>query len=221
MPRQNRVTPFGELVAIGARGTLMGNRGCLHDDQQHIRRTFACKRWITCVLEFRGRHRTVMTPGRYTELFFLDEATALAAGHRPCAECQLARYCLFREIWAAANPDLIVAPSPRADEIDRVLHAERVDSERAKRTYPAPVSELPSGAMVADKDGCPYLVLEQLLIPWGPGGYGLGTPRPSGVTFRVLTPKSIVRAIVQGYPVEIHPSAGRTSLITASKHGAA
>ena len=121
MPRQNRVTPFGELIATESRGTLMGNRGCLHDDQQRIRRAFACKRWIICVLEFRGRRRAVMTPGRYTELFFLDEATALAAGHRPCAECQHARYLLFRETWAAANPDLSGGASPSADVIDGVL----------------------------------------------------------------------------------------------------
>ena len=88
MPLQNRVTPFGALIATESRGTLMGNRGCLHDEQQRIRRPFVGKRWIICVLEFRGRHRAVMSPGRYTELFFLDEATALAAGHRPCAECQ-------------------------------------------------------------------------------------------------------------------------------------
>src|SRR5262245_5520966 len=102
MPLQNRVTPFGDLIATAARGTLMGNRGCLHDDCRQIRRPFALKRWIACVLDFRGRHRTVMAPGRYTELFFLDEATALAAGHRPCAECRHADYVRFRSLWAAA-----------------------------------------------------------------------------------------------------------------------
>ena len=207
MPRQNRVTPFGELISSESRGTLMGNRGCLHDDQQHIRRAFACKRWIICVLEFRGRQRTVMAPGRYTELFFLDEATALAAGHRPCAECQHARYRLFREIWAAANPDLINASSVPVLEIDAVLHAERVDGKRGKRTYLAPVSELPPGVFVVDKEGLPYLVLENHLIRWEPGGYGRSIPKPGGVTFRVLTPKSIVRALAQGYPVIVHPSA--------------
>jgi hypothetical protein len=207
MPRQNRVTPFGELIATESRGTLMGNRGCLHDSQQHIRRAFACKRWIICVFEFRGRYRTVMTPGRYTELFFLDEATALAAGHRPCAECQRERYRLFCEIWAAANPDLFIAPSPSADEIDRVLHAERVNGERGKRTYLAPVSELPPGVLVAENEGVPYLVREQRLIHWEPGGYGRSIPKPRRGMFQVLTPKSIVRAIAGGYPVMIHSSA--------------
>ena len=122
MPLQNRVTPFGELIATPARGTLMGNRGCLHDAQQRIRRTFAVKRWIICVLEFKGRHRQVMAPGQYTELFFLDEATALAAGHRPCAECQRARYDLFRAHWAGRGRTL-----PGADDMDDVLCRLRAD----------------------------------------------------------------------------------------------
>ncbi len=204
MPRQNRVTPFGELIATESRGTLMGTRGCLHDDQQHVRRAFAGRRWITCVLEFRGRHRTIMTPGRYTELFFLDEATALAAGHRPCAECQNARYRLFRETWVEANPGI---RAQSADEIDRVLHAERLDGERRKRAYLASVSELPPGVMVADDRGVPFLVREESLIRWEPGGYALKIPRARGATVRVLTPRSIVRAIRRGYPVMIHSSA--------------
>ena len=208
MPRQNRVTPFGELIATESRGTLMGNRGCLHDDQQRIRRSFACKRWIACVLEFRGRHRTVMSPGRYTELFFLDEATALAAGHRPCSECQHGRYLVFRETWATANPDLSGGPAPSADQIDRVLHAERVTDERGKRTYLAPLSELPAGVLVADADGIPYLVQERRLLAWEAGGYGRSIPKPGGATFQVLTPKSIVRTIAHGYPVTVHSSAG-------------
>src|ERR687885_1053495 len=103
VPLRNRVTPYGEIVAVAGRGTLMGNRGRLHDAQRQIVRDWQVRRWIACRLQFRGRHREVMTPGRYTELFFLDEATALADGHRPCAECQRGRYRLFREIWAAAN----------------------------------------------------------------------------------------------------------------------
>ena len=206
MARQNRVTPFGELIATESRGTLMGNRGCLHDDQQRIRRAFACRRWITCVLQFRGRYREIMTPGRYTELFFLDEATALAAGHRPCAECQHARYRLFCDIWAAANPALSLL-SPSADEIDRVLHAERLDGTRRKRTYPDVVSELPPGVMVADDEGLPYLVMQECLRKWEPGGYGRSVLKPLGVSMQVVTPRSIVRAIAHGYPVAIHPSA--------------
>jgi hypothetical protein len=206
LPRQNRVTPFGGLIATECRGTLMGNRGCLHDDQQRIRRPFACKRWLICVLEFRGRHRSVMTPGRYTELFFLDEATALAAGHRPCAECQHARYRLFRDLWAAANPDAASSTS-FADELDRLLHAERVGPRGAKRTYPGLPSDLPAGTMVADESERAFLVLGQALLPWEPGGYGPFVPQPAGVEFRVLTPRSIVGALAAGYPVAVHPSA--------------
>jgi hypothetical protein len=209
MSRQNRVTPFGELIATECRGTLMGNRGCLHDDRRSIRRAFACQRWLICVLEFRGRHRTVMAPGRYTELFFLDEATALAAGHRPCAECQHARYRLFRDLWAAANAQAVSSSIPFAADIDRVLHVERLGPGRVKRTYAALLSELPAGTMVADDRDRPFLVLEQRLLPWGPGGYSRAVLQPAGVEFRVLTPRSIVRALAAGYPVEVHASAGR------------
>ena len=217
MPRQNRVTPFGELIATASRGTLMGNRGCLHDSRQRIRRPFACRRWIICVLEFRGRHREVMSPGRYTELFFLDEATALAAGHRPCAECQRERYRLFRDTWATSNPELVDIAVPGADHMDSVLHAERLGDNGGKRTYSAPVSELPPGVLVADNDGVPWLVTEQWLTQWEPGGYGRSVPKPNGAAFQVLTPKSIVRAITRGFPVTIHSSA-ETALPTAGTH---
>src|SRR4051794_26424644 len=99
MPRQNRVTPSGDIITTPERGTLMGNRGVLHDADARIVRRWQGKRWIACVLEFKGRWRPVMAPGRYTELFFLDEATALAAGHRPCAECRRRRFDEFRDTW--------------------------------------------------------------------------------------------------------------------------
>jgi hypothetical protein len=185
----------------------MGNRGCLHDAQQRIRRPFATKRWIICLLEFRGRHRSIMTSGRYTELFFLDEATALAAGHRPCAECQRSRYLLFREIWARANSDVVTGPLPSAEDIDRALHLERIDSLFRKRTYVAPVSQLPSGVMVEDSHGLPYLVLGHGLTRWAPGGYGPSITKSGNELFKVLTPRSIVNTIALGYPVAFHPSA--------------
>jgi hypothetical protein len=137
MPRQNRVTPFGALIATPARGTLTGNRGCLHDEHGRIRRRYQGERWIICVLEFKGRRRPLMTPGRYTELFFLDEATALAAGHRPCAECQRDRFNLFRDTWAKANPEVArtartawLARTARlaATALDRCLHLERTET---------------------------------------------------------------------------------------------
>jgi hypothetical protein len=208
LPRQNRVTPFGELIATPARGTLMGNRGgCLHDTAQRIVRPFVSRRWIACLLEFKGRRRTVMTPGRYTELFFLDEATAFAAGHRPCAECQRTRYDLFRQHWAAANPDLTAAARPSADDMDRVLHAERLGTGGANRTYRDRLSHLPAGVMVADDERSAFLVHERGLLRWTPGGYAGWESRGEGVEVSVLTPRSIVRAIAGGFPVGVHPSA--------------
>src|ERR1700735_1662498 len=143
MPRQNRVTPFGKIIATPERGTFMGNRGVLHDVAGRIRRAWQVKRWLVCVLEFKGRKRTVMSPGRYTELFFLDEATSLAAGHRACAECKRARYNEFREAGIAANPHTFASERPSAVEIDSVLHEERLDRKRTKRTFQARLGELP------------------------------------------------------------------------------
>src|SRR5512143_2394419 len=117
MPRQNRVNPFGQIIATPARGALMGNRGCLHDTGDRPLRQYQGRRWIICVLDFKDRKRQPMPSGRYTSLFFLDEATALAAGHRPCAECQHGRYRMFRDVWAAANRDLVGPAMPSAEEI--------------------------------------------------------------------------------------------------------
>lgn len=127
VPRQNRVTPFGDIVASSARGTLMGNRGCLHDASGRITRPYRLTAWIYCLLEFKGRRRAVMSPGKYTELFFLDEATALAAGHRPCAECQRGRYNEFMAYWGKANAELLGGEKLRAGAVDAVLQRERVD----------------------------------------------------------------------------------------------
>jgi hypothetical protein len=206
VPRQNRVSPFDELIVTSSRGTLMGNRGCLHDPAQRIRRAFVGRRWISCRLEFRGRRRRIMAPGRYTELFFLDEATALAAGHRPCAECQRARYTLFRRHWAAANGR---RQPPSADEMDGVLHTERLDARRRKRTYTEMLSRLPGGVMVAEPGGRAHLVQDGRLLRWTPAGYRRAERRGADVRLTVLTPRSIVRAIADGYPVTVHDSATR------------
>src|SRR5262249_46416914 len=148
MPRQNRVSPFGDIIATSDRGTFMGNRGLLHDAEGRIRRAWQLKRWIVCVLEFRNRKRTVMTPGRYTELFFLDEATALAAGHRPCAECRHARFLAFCHAWGTAHPVDGTSSRPTATVIDDRLHAERIASDRSKRSFVAALDELPDGVFV-------------------------------------------------------------------------
>ena len=149
-PLQNRVTPFGDLIRTPARGTLMGNRGRLHDARRQIVRRVASgyRAWVTCRLSFRGRHRTVMTPGRYTELFFLDEATALAAGHRPCGECRRADFLRFREAWLVGNPDRGLDADAPAGAIDRELHRDRLGADGRSLAYPATLASLPDGVFV-------------------------------------------------------------------------
>ena len=144
MPLQNRVTPSGDIVALAGRGTLTGNRGIIHNADKQIVRQWQVKRWIACALEFRGRKREVLQPNRWTHLFFLDEATAFSAGHRPCAECRNADYKRFRALWES-----VYGATSGADEIDAVLHANRVDTHR-KRTYHAPIDALPDGSGLAD-----------------------------------------------------------------------
>jgi hypothetical protein len=209
MPRQNRVTPFGDLVATPQRGTFMGNRGVLHDTEGRIRRGWQLKRWIVCVLEFRGRKRQVMTPGRYTELFFLDEATALAAGHRPCAECRHVRFLDFCNAWKMAHPAEGESARPTADEIDDRLHSERLALDRSKHSFVAALDELPDGVFVtvAAWGEQAYLVRGDRLLAWSPGGYGERWRRPKDEEVKVLTPPSTVKAIRAGYAPVSHPSA--------------
>lgn len=203
MPRQNRVTPFGTLIATSARGTLMGNRGCLHDDHGRIKRPFRGERWIICLLEFKGRKRSVMSPGQYTELFFLDEATALAAGHRPCAECQRARFNLFREYWTRANPG-IASGRLSAALIDAALHLERTSNETRARRYCDSLESLPDGTFVTDDERAAFLVFKNQLWEWSPFGYQAPEKRALKLPARIITPASIVRMLAAGYPVGVH-----------------
>lgn len=215
MPRQNRVTPFSDIIATPARGSLMGNRGCLHNDQGDIKRLFRGKRWIICQLEFKGRQRAIMSPGKYTELFFLDEATALAAGHRPCAECSHDRFKMFASIWAEANSKLISGRKISVGIIDNILHSERIMRNKQKVTYQQPLALLPSGSFITlENDKQPYLVVEDALLAWNPQGYSQRIPRPDTEIVRVLTPRSTVRTLAQGYQAKIHPSAERTHSLT-------
>ena len=208
MPRQNRVTPFGEIIAIPERGMFMGNRGVLHDGNGHIQRAWQVKRWIVCVLEFRGRKRTVMTPNGYTELFFLDEATALAAGHRPCAECRHARFLDFCKAWQLVHPGS-GSQRPTAEKIDSRLHTERLTADRSKRSFTAALDQLPDGVFVTLKERgeTAYLVWRGSLLEWSQGSYQERRPRPQCKRVRVLTPESTVEAIRAGYVPEVHTSA--------------
>jgi len=196
VPHRNRVTPFGEIVAIPERGTLMGNRGVIHADDGSHKREWQVRRWIACRLEFKGRRRAVRQPRRWTELFFLDEATALAAGHRPCAECRREDY----RRWQAAWP----GDDAHADAIDLVLHADRLDG-RAKRTYEARLGELPDGVMV-ERRGAAFLVAGGALHAWTAAGYGAAEPADPEGRVRVLTPHATVATIAGGYAVSVHPS---------------
>ncbi len=207
-PLQNRVDPFGEIQAVSSRGTLMGNRGgCLHNEQRQLGpRRWTSRRWIACVLAFKERRRRVMTPGRYTELFFLDEATALAAGHRPCFECRWQEACAFAAAWAGAFD---LPRSPRADVMDVQLHAERRVSmgtaRPARLVHPA---DLPNGAMVslprADGDHAAWLVLDGTLRPWSFGGYGAARPIAEVDEAELITAPSIVAVLHAGYNASVN-----------------
>jgi hypothetical protein len=206
MPLQNRVTPLGELVADPARGLVYGNRGCLHDAEGTIRRRNQVRRWIACRLEFKGRRRNpIMRPGRFTELFFLDEATALAAGHRPCAECRRDDYVRFLEHWRARRP-----LERTAGAIDLRLHEERLDpTTGGRRFHEASLASLPDGTFVL-LDGDPYVVVGAQLLLWTPQGYTARIARAPSGTAKLITPPSLVEHLrdgdVSALPL-LHPSA--------------
>ncbi|MGZ8635007.1 MAG: hypothetical protein ACXWZZ_14290 [Solirubrobacteraceae bacterium] len=206
MARRNRVTPLSELVADPARGLVYGNRGCLHDAAGEIRRRYAGRRWIACRLRFRGWHRTpLLQPGRFTELFFLDEATALAAGHRACALCRREDYNRLATLWRELHRGQV-----GADAIDAQLHGERLAaSTRAQRHHEAPLDDLPDATFVL-RDGAPWLVLGRELLAWTPAGYAARVARPARERAQVITPPSLVAVLRAGceplVPL-LHPSA--------------
>jgi len=203
MPLQNRVTPFGDLVADSARGLFMGNRGGrFHTDAKMLTaRRWASRQWICCVLDFKGRQRDVW--GRfYTELFFLDEPTALAAGHRPCFECRRNDALAFAEKWRQAHR---LRTRPKAAEMDQVLHGERLRG-RAKRLHRRNSDALPDGAFVALEDA-PYAVRGDVLLRWTAQGYATRKKRPRAIAVDVLTPPAILAVLSAGYRPHWHPSA--------------
>ena len=207
MPLQNRVTPFGDIVAIPQRGMFMGNRGIIHDPATRtlLARRWATKTWIVCACEYKGAHRAVMGTRSWTELFFLDEATALAAGHRPCFACRRAAAERFRAAWAQGNG---VDP-PSAAAMDAVLHAERLDG-RAKRLHllSGRMDELPDGAMVSAGEDA-YVIAGKAVFRWTPAGYRAASAPPENV--RLLTPPSTLRALAAGYRPVLHPDIDTSS----------
>jgi hypothetical protein len=204
MPLQNRVTPFGDIEADPARGDFMGNRGILHGDTKELaRRRWAHDNWIICLTSFRGRQRQIMTPHRYTELFFLDEAVAIAAGHRPCYECRRQDYHAWTAAWQQAMGS--DAP-PRAKEMDRALHKERIlRRARRQQRWRGEVRDLPDGAFIS-WEGTPHLVLDQHLLHWTHGGYIGTTPRPAQGDVIVLTPPTSVATLANGFRPRLHES---------------
>ena len=217
MPLPNRVDPFGDLLADPARGLFFGNRGGRfhRDDRTLGARRWVSRSWICCRLAFKGRHRNVWGAG-YTELFFLDEPTALAAGHRPCFECRRADARAFAAAYAAGSGrghSLGSARVPRAPEIDLVLHAERLVG-RAKRRHRLAIDGLPDGAFLTlpDEPGQAFAVRGSSLLQWTPGGYAARRPRPGGIAADVLTPPAILAALASGYRPLWHPSAGDQSV---------
>jgi hypothetical protein len=208
VPLQNRVTPTGDFVADPGRGTFMGNRGILHDAVRQLGAArWRHRSWIGCQLNFKSRKRALMAPRRYTELFFLDEATALAAGHRPCFECRRDAFRAFQSAWRQA----FGTPDCSAAAMDRVLHRARVEPRtRRQIRSEATLDDLPDGVFVLLHEApSPLLVLGDRLLRWRAAGYASWRPRPTAIRCRVLTPAPTVAVLRAGYAPALHPSAGR------------
>jgi hypothetical protein len=207
MPLQNRVDPFGELFATPARGLFFGNRGGKfhRDDRTLGARRHVTRAWICCQLKFKGRQRKVWGRG-YTELFFLDEVTALAAGHRPCFECRWHDAQAFADAWAKSR---MLRTRPRAAEMDRILHPERLDV-RSKRKHRMPIDGLPDGAFI-ELDGAAWAVRGGALLRWTPSGYDTRKRRPKKIAADVLTPPAILSVLSAGFSPKWHPSADNFS----------
>lgn len=205
MPLQNRVDPFGRLHASSARGTMMGNRGILHDGERNVIRAHAHQNWVACTLSYKDVSRRVMAPGNYTELFFLDEATALSAGHRPCATCRRARYQAFTEAWLAVHGGADEGRS-LPQTIDRRLHAARFSRGIGKVTHQAEGLGLPDGTMIADGEEA-LLVWRGDTFAWSFDGYQNRGPVTAGQV-TVLTPEPMLAVFRNGYEPAVHESIG-------------
>lgn len=204
---QNRVSPWGELCAVGDRGSLMGNRGILHDEHNCIVRPWAHKAWVTCLLAYKGLKRPKpFSPGNYSELFFLDEATALAAGHRPCTYCQRERSGEFKTAWLKGNVPIEERRGFLMSQLDARLHSERVLPDRSKRTHQAELGSLPTGAMF-EHQGDAYLVADTGIRRWTFKGYTAAPDLTATTAVAVLTPPSVLAAFSQGFKARVHESA--------------
>jgi len=199
---QNRVDPQGNIISTSARGAWLGNRGQLHGKGKTILRPFKHKAWIICVLEFKNRRRQVMSPGLWTELFFLDEATAFAAGHRPCFECRREDANRFKAAWLKGNPGYGFDKKTSINKFDEILQAERIDPDNGKVTFEADINDLPDGTFI-QIDAEPYLVVGHLIHHWTPFGYNKTRAFPAQSMVKVLTPKSVVAAFGAGYKPQI------------------
>jgi hypothetical protein len=211
MPLQNRVTPFSTIEAVDSRGLFMGNRGCLHGNHRELRtQRWRTKSWIICRLAWKGARRQLMTPRSWTELFFLDEAVALAAGHRPCGYCRRDDYRKFLACWASGTGWSLARP-PRQPDIDARLHADRVDRLGRQRHHDAKLDRLQDGCFVLlPNNPTPWLVHGARLYPWSHVGYDLPIHRPAGIMVSVVTPASTVAALAAGYVPIVHPSIFRS-----------
>jgi len=208
MPYQNKVDPWGKIQAVSSRGMFLGNRGVLHNENQKIIATHRIKGWVTCLLEFKGRKREIMTPNRYTELFFLDEATAFSAGHRPCAECRRKRFNEFKSAWFQGNESLLKNEKLSAPNMDKVIHEERI-FKKEKVTFKAKLSRLPTGTMIQIRSAA-FLLWNHNLYHWSYSGY---TEAKIAYSWNeeviVLTPKSYVKTFRNGFVPEVHESMKR------------
>jgi hypothetical protein len=212
--RRNRVDPWGDLHAVDGRGLLTGNRGCLVDDASVVVRHHRGSLWISCLTEFRGWRHPLDAPGRWTPLFFLDEAVALAAGHRPCAFCRREAYNAYRDAVTAA----VGSPQPlHATELNRLLTAERLrrgrglDRGRDRRLWSANIDDLPAGTVITGDDRQPRLVLDSQTMRFTFDGWADRNGRPRHRSVEVLTPPTSVAALAHGYIPVLHPSATSTS----------
>lgn len=202
MPAPNRVTPYGEIEAFPLRGAFTGNRGILHKDKRIVR-FHAHDAWITCALRYKDRWREQWLPGRFTWLFFHDEAVSFAAGHRPCAECRWADYQRYRAAWAEAH----AVGLPSAKEMNRQLHGERiVRGTHRRRLHEQAWRGLPDGAFV-ELDGAPLLVLGDELVEWTREGYRARRIRPTRGMAIAITPPASLAVLRAGYPLQIDSSA--------------